>query len=280
VRLDRYHSVDAFLAAAADFLVAREAEHNLILGIASSAARNPGLYDADPYLAAVSHGGTIVAAALRTPPYNAILSEVDELGALELLVDDLRGEPLPGLTGPPLVAKTFAERWVSRQGGLWRIAMEERVYALSTLIPPRPAAGGMRVATPSDRELIEQWLDDFGREALPRESARQIQRTVADWLSGGRRFWLWEDEGAPVSLVGAGGVTPNGMRIGPVFTPMDRRRRGYASNLTAAVSGLLLDEGRRFCFLYTDLANPISNGIYRAIGYAPVTDAMMISFQG
>ena len=60
-----------------------------------------------------------------------------------------------------------------------------------------------------------------------------------------------------------------------------RRRtasRGYASNLTAAVSQALLDEGRTFCFLYTNLANGTANRIYQAIGYEPVTDAVMIRF--
>ena len=55
-----------------------------------------------------------------------------------------------------------------------------------------------------------------------------------------KRFWLWEAAGEPVSLVGAGSRTPNGIRIGPVYTPPPRRGRGYASALTAEVSALLL----------------------------------------
>ena len=42
---------------------------------------------------------------------------------------------------------------------------------------------------------------------------------------------------------------------------------------------LLLD-GYRTCFLYTDLANPTSNGIYTAIGYLPVCDMLEIRFEG
>ena len=79
-------------------------------------------------------------------------------------------------------------------------------------------------------------------------------------------------------MVGAGGETPNGIRIGPVYTPPDHRGRGYASNLTAFVSRTVLDEGRSFCFLYTDVANPTSNRIYQSIGYEPVGDAMMVAF--
>ena len=58
----------------------------------------------------------------------------------------------------------------------------------------------------------------------------------------------------------------------PIFTPPDERRRGYGSALTAALTQQLLDGGRRFCFLFTDLANPTSNSIYPKIGYRPVAD--------
>jgi predicted GNAT family acetyltransferase len=62
------------------------------------------------------------------------------------------------------------------------------------------------------------------------------------------------------------------MRIGPVYTPPALRKRGYASALTAALSQELLDSGRKFCFLFTDLANPTSNRIYQQIGYQAVCD--------
>jgi predicted GNAT family acetyltransferase len=83
--------------------------------------------------------------------------------------------------------------------------------------------------------------------------------------------YLWED-GEPVSLAGCGSPTPNGIRVGPVYTPPARRGRGYASALTAQLTSLLLSSGHRFCFLFTDLANPTSNRIYQRIGYEPVSD--------
>ena len=38
------------------------------------------------------------------------------------------------------------------------------------------------------------------------------------------------------------------------------------------------DGGRRFCFLYTDLANPTSNAIYERIGYVRICDSAEIAF--
>jgi hypothetical protein len=74
------------------------------------------------------------------------------------------------------------------------------------------------------------------------------------------------------------GRTLHGVRLGYVFTPRDRRRRGYAGALTAALSQHLLDQGARFCVLYTDLANPTSNALYPRVGYRPLCDELELEF--
>ena len=91
------------------------------------------------------------------------------------------------------------------------------------------------------------------------------------------------DEGEVVSICGYGSPTPNGVRIGPVYTPPELRGHGYATALTAELSQRLLDGrlyegGRRFCFLYTDLANPTSNAIYERIGYRRIAEAAEVVF--
>jgi len=105
-----------------------------------------------------------------------------------------------------------------------------------------------------------------------REAAIAAQRKV-EYEQYKLALFLWEDgPGRPVSLAGCAGRTPNGIRIGPVYTPTELRGRGYASALTAALTQALLDGGRRFCFLFVDVANPTSNRIYERIGYRPVTE--------
>ena len=58
----------------------------------------------------------------------------------------------------------------------------------------------------------------------------------------------------------------------------EHRGRGYASGCVAALSQAMLDRGKRFCALYTDLSNPISNKIYQNVGYRPIVDCSMVSF--
>ena len=139
----------------------------------------------------------------------------------------------------------------------------------------------MRLADASDRELLLAWVGAFAGRRYARDPRRPRapSGSIDARLAGGDAgFALWEAGGRPVSLVGFGGPTPNGIRIGPVYTPPELRGRGYASALTAQLSQRQLDCGRRFCFLYTDLANPTSNAIYMRIGYEQVCDSRELAF--
>lgn len=280
----RHHAtVDEFLAAAGPFLAAHEAENNLLFGISSTIRVTPDLFGDDPprFATVADDAGRIVAATLRTPPHNQVLSWIDDMDAIDVLVDALRREALPGLLGPTEAAARFASRWTDATGQATTVEVAERIFRLSSVIPPvRPASGTWRLAEPRDRDLIARWIVAFWKEAAPASPSPADPVAVADRVVArdGRFGYLWQDVDAVVSLVGASGETPHGIRIGPVYTPPDLRGRGYASSLTAAASTDQLDRGRRFCFLFTDLGNPISNKIYRAIGYEPVCDVDQIRF--
>ena len=270
-------TADEFLAAAGEFLARREAEHNLIFGICSALRLSPEAFgrDSPRFLTVTDAAGRVVAASLQTPPNNLVISQVDDLGALGLLVDALADDPPPGVLAPTDVVDPFLARWADRTGETAHLEVAERVFRLERVVPPRrPAMGSWRLATTGDRELVADWVVAFSTEAMPEQPPIDDPDAVADrWIARvNRLLYLWEDGGRVVSLVGAGGETPNGIRIGPVYTPPNARGRGYATSLTAAASADQLERGRRFCFLFTDLANPTSNAIYQSIGYEPVCD--------
>jgi GNAT superfamily N-acetyltransferase len=283
VKANRHEGVADFVAAAGAFLESREAEHNLILGLCTNISRHPDLVADRPprFLTVTDEGGTVLAASIRTPPFNQVLSEMaGELAELlaDALADD--GDTLPGVLGPTDAARRFVDRWKDRTGLAAERVLAERIFRLSAVIPPRPAGGSLRIAGNEDRATLASWYLAFAEEATPEQvPVEEIDAIVDRWVRRiGRTMYLWEDGGQPASLAGAGGETPNGTRIGPVYTPPELRGRGYASNLVAAVSQAQLDAGRRFCFLFTDLANTTSNKIYQRIGYEPVTDVDQYQF--
>ena len=276
MHLERPADATAFLERAGEFLLAREAEHNLILGLAGRLRTEPRLYGEDPYFAIVLDGGRVVGATVRTPPHNLILSEIDDDAALDPIAEDANAVfgSLPGVIGPKDPVGRFARIWEERTGASARIAIQQRIYRASEAVLPEGVAGSMRSYEEGDRALVVAWMDAFVEEALPKpppeDSEEWLERNLAN-PDGGIELWI--DGGTPVSFAAFGGPTPNGNRVGPVYTPPELRRRGYASALTAALTQMLLDRGRKFCFLYTDLANPTSNSIYQRIGYEPVSDS-------
>jgi uncharacterized protein len=283
IRVRRLPDVQTFLDEAGRFLAEREAEHNLLFGICSLLARDPQPFgEGPPYLAIGEHDGRIVGAAIRTPPHNLVLSETDDLAAIEPLVRDVRaaGAALPGVLGPGDAASAFARAWCEREGVGATLTMANRIYRASRATPPSGVAGAMRAFRDDDHDLAIRWFEAFVREALPEEamseSTEVLLRRRLDDPDGGLRFW--EDDGRPVSLAGFGSRTPNGIRVGPVYTPPDLRGRGYAGALVGRMTAALLEGGRRYCFLFTDLANPTSNSIYQRIGYEAVTDVDQYAF--
>lgn len=285
MQLSRYTDAASFYQRAEPFLLAHEAEHNLQLGICTTLLRQPDVYPLPPYLGVVEEDGEVIAVALRTPPFNLVLSLIPRADrgpeVLGLLAPDVAVDhpDLPGVLGPSAWSEAFAGLWQAQTGQAYRQSMRERIYALTVVRPPAGVSGRMRRATEADRALLERWLAAFADEALggdePMDPQEWVTRALASPL---RTVCLWDD-GQPVSLACAGNPTPNGIRVGPVYTPPELRGRGYASACVAELSQQQLDGGRRFCFLFTDLANPTSNHIYQTIGYEPVSDVALYRFE-
>jgi predicted GNAT family acetyltransferase len=272
----------AFLELARPLLERDEARHNLILGIAGTLVRHPDVHPVFHLWVAVA-AGRPVAAALRTEPYNLVLADPASAEALDALLRSIRedGTAVPGIVANVPHAEDAARRWASLTGSTWDTTLSQGVFALTAVRAVPHPPGSPRVATPDDRPLLVEWLTTFAIEALPRpeEDVDRIAHTLDTRFSGpDSAMWLWEAGERPVSLAGFSGPTITGIRIGPVYTPLEHRGRGYATALVADLSRHLLGRGHRACFLYTDLSNATSNAIYERVGYVRVAEAAEIRF--
>jgi len=268
----RHESADAFLERAARWLLEAEAEHNLLLGLTAQLREGDHGYESPIYLATIEAQGRVEGCAFRTPPFKLGLTRLP-LDALPALVEDIAGvyDTLPAVLGPPPVAERFAQLWSERRQTPRRLAMRQRIFSLERVKPAaRAVPGELRVAEAADLPLVRGWAEAFERDAnvFSGHSNALMTRLVARGA-----VYLWCDEEIRC-MAAAMAPTPNGVRIGFVYTPEELRGRGYATACTLAASQRLLDEGRRFCFLYADLANPTSNAIYERIGYEPVCDVV------
>lgn len=260
-------------------LLIDEAHHNLMLGILGTLVSSPEVYP-QCRLYLVLEGDEARSAALITPPYDLVVADTAELAAIAALAETLVADDhpgIPGVLGNRPTIDVFVEVWEKATGDTARLQMAQGVFALTEVAEVEAGAGAPRRAVASDQGLIEMWMREFLREALPDEplDEARMSRMIVRRLSGqgAEAYWLWERDGQPVAWTGHGNPTGSGIRIGPVYTPRERRGNGYATGLVAAQSRWLIENGFDFCFLYTDLANPTSNAIYERIGYRQVAES-------
>jgi predicted GNAT family acetyltransferase len=263
-----------FAEATRSFLLEREAENNLLFGLLERINDGEALYRV------VRDGDRIIAAALQTDPlHNFILSHASE-EAVVALADALsaEGRSLPGVLGSAPCVNRFSERWAELRGLTVRRVLEMGVYRLTKVIPPaRSPRGQYCIAGPEDLDIVAKFIGEFVRVIGEPDTGAHVEGARRRIEAGTAA--LWKVDGQAVSIAASAGQTPNGIRVNLVYTPPQFRNHGYASATVATLSQRLLDSGRKFCFLFTDMANPTSNKIYRDIGYELVAEQKQFHFE-
>jgi predicted GNAT family acetyltransferase len=228
--------------------------------------------DVHPLFAySVTDSGTVDGAALRTPPFSLVTSELPS-GAVAGFMDEwlARDPEVNGANGPPATTQALSAAWCARTGGSSSCTRKMAMHTLTEVTdPPRVPAGRLRVADRDERGLLIDWWRAFEHEAHLGRGDRAAANVDAR-LDDGDLF-VWDDDG-PVSLLAVSPSVARVGRIGPVYTPPEYRRRGYAGMAVAELSRRALAGGARASMLFTDLANPTSNKIYAEVGYQRIGD--------
>jgi GNAT superfamily N-acetyltransferase len=276
MKIQRHSNSRSFLKSAEDWLLVDEAQNNLIFAVANQLLSDDHPYEDPIYLATIEDNARVSGCAWRTPPFKLGFTQLP-IESIPLLVSDVSAvyDSLPAVIGPEPEAIEFANCWSRQVGVEWAIGMRQRIYCLERVnFPARVAAGALRRAKMSDLSFLSEWGAGFARDAgvQHHDPLKYSERSIRQ-----DSLYIWEDQ-EPRSMASASGATPNGIRVGYVYTPPAFRNHGYATALVSSLSQLLLEAGQRFCFLYTDLANPVSNKIYEQIGYAAVGDVVDVSF--
>ncbi|MFI2203836.1 GNAT family N-acetyltransferase [Streptomyces sp. NPDC020192] len=272
--------LDEFLARAGDFLHSRPALHTVALSVTDALRRRGAHYfGPEDAVFGILDDGVVRAVLIHTPPFHVHVTaltpqQADALAARFTELD----HPVPGLSGPLETAEAFAAAWQRRTGTAGTVTQLQRLYRLGELTFPEPRPEGRaRIAEPVDRELLIRWklaFDEDTGHGVGQDPARWADARIAE---GGITLWETPD-GTPVSLAGVTPPSAGQVRVAPVYTPPELRGRGYAGAVTVEVSRVAREAGAAEVVLFTDLANPTSNGLYQRIGYRPVADFAVWGF--
>ena len=258
----------AFMQRSGNFLLRHEVEHNMLLGLVEAAQH---MQSNDTFFATLANSDDVQMVAVQQPGKYLVLSRKGEEADIGELIGACAAirPSIPGILGPSDAAAIAADLWMEKNGQVIKDHKDMILYTLDKLTIPASEKGKIRVAQGADVALAAKWSMAFAREVLPKNEhpdKKKAEKTAAEKIAAGR-IYFWEVDGEPVAQCSFAG-TRDVARIGGVYTPPKQREKGYAASLVAHLSQKLLQEkGKKKCCLYADAQNPVSNGIYRKIGY-------------
>ena len=268
--------VEEYAAAVSAFLEAEPASRNVPRWIIELARAGGDQWTGPPVFWWLRDGDRAAGAVSWTPPFGLHLTSFPHASAPPLVAAvraraAVSEHPVAAFGGPRRAAAAVAAAWEQATGVKPTLHMAQLLHVLTEVHAVPAAPGARRLAEASDLDLLTAWITAFADEAgVPRGAdpaamvAAQVER---------RHCHVWVDGGVPVSMASRREPIVGVVRVGPVYTPPERRARGYATSLVAEVSSVALAEPEtNCCMLFTDVANPVSNSIYRRIGYRPVEE--------
>lgn len=266
----------AYLSATENWLLEREIDNNLILGLCNAFAE-PDKPVEGAHFVNVIHNGSIVATSIKTWRKIIVTGYTENPEAIAALSAYYRQQQVvpEGVFGTTYHAETFA----ACIGAKSTLTINMLVHELHAVNPVPLPEGELVKATAADLALLLDWSMQFeiDVQVQPLKTREEFLPYVSGRIATGDYF-IWVAGGAPVCMAAVVRKTKNTAIVGLVYTPAALRGKGYATGCVHALSELLLARGYRSCGLFTDADNPVSNGIYRKIGYLPGTVFTDLSF--
>lgn len=267
--------MEEYAAHVTAFLEREAVERNVLLTVIEQ-ARHGALWAGPPAFWWLAATDDVVGACSWTPEFPLLVSSMPPGSARAVAaaaLDRARtiGMRLPGVTGPRDVAQRIAVAMAELTGTRVNERMHMLVHDLPAIRDVGAPPGAARLASVDDAPLVTQWMRAFAADVRATVNPN-LHSVVGDAIDH-ERVWLWMDGGQPRSTAARQPMVGGVPRIGGVYTPPLWRGRGYARRLVYEISAAAMaTPGVRTCTLNTDASNPVSNRIYRQIGYRPIAE--------
>jgi hypothetical protein len=269
-----FPSASEFLEATESHLLENEAANAIILNYALGQTRGIESAMTTTFYCVVEDDEPLLPAMFTEDIWPLLTEGSDDAARLLARYFFPKLPRMNGVSGPKDTSLAFVEEWEHLTLCNLEINKNSRIYECRSVVKLKWAEGTLSQATMDDIDLVKEWRKAFRIEtevAIP----SNIDRIVNQVEDGSVYLWVTD---RPVCTAVLGKGTENGGTVGAVYTPPEHRKNGYATALTAAITQKILDSGKKYSGLYTDLDNPTSNSIYQQIGYKPISDATVWLF--
>ncbi len=282
MKLKKYNDINLFWNDNQKLLEEKEWYNCLMIGNCLEGIKN-GMDNW--FLATVENNNVVELIMLYRKPWKLIMysptnnysDEILKFTANEIYKYD---KELLGVNAEKSVANTFAKYYCNLAKMKYKVHTPLRILLLEKVIEKGNLLDNVtfREANMNDKEVLVKCIKDFTKDALNEEILdEQTEEKFSNYLENG--YYVLEKDKKIVSSCCLTRKMKFGKCISAVYTPKEEREKGYAYNLVYRASKKQLDEGDKYCVLYTDDSNPISNHVYEKIGYKRMEDWENLDFE-
>ncbi|MFH0767532.1 MAG: GNAT family N-acetyltransferase [Bacillota bacterium] len=272
MNMTSYRDAASFLKSNEDYLIKYEVENSLMLGILCR-LRKEGANPSDVFLSVEDDKEKLV--AVMSGLYMILFATSDNPILYSELVEYLKFNSIdfPGVIGPKPICDHFKKAYQNIYNKTLYKHMDQRIYKLTRVNETKTKYVFMRLANKDDCDILIPWMMDF-MVVAGEESSFEKAKNLVDKKVEEKQLYVLIKDNQIVSMTAKSRPFRKGITVSCVYTPIEERKKGYATKLVELVSLELLKEFD-YCTLYTDLSNPTSNNIYQKIGYAPIIDSVV-----
>ena len=197
---------------------------------------------------------------------------------------DASRRAVTGLIGP-LAQVRAARHALGLDAAPATLEEDERLYVLDLkdlLLPEVLSSGRASARAPlaSELDLLIEWRVAYELESLGREDSPAVRAGSSSWINA--QFeegvaWVTVVQNEPVSYSAFNATLPDIVQVGGVYTPPDRRGRGYAKAAVAHSLRVARDQrGASRGVLFT--SNPSAMRTYEALGFRHTGEYGLVLF--
>lgn len=281
MKIIKHSNVEDFLSHNEEFLLKKESFHNLILGLAYN-IKNKKIEPTSPLYYSITMNEKIIGGALRSHDDRPFIVTEVPFKAVDLLIQDLTTNNIDveAVVGEEKTATYFKDRWIHLKDLDYKINLHLGVYECFDVIFPKTITGNLIEATQDHHIILKKFIIGFRQDCFPDQSIfdENIEKMIKQFLENKSVFLLRNSNNEIISMAANTRSTINGGTISLVYTPPEYRGRGYGSCVVSLLSEKILQSGKHFTCLFTDLTNPTSNSIYQKIGYVKIGQNIHFDF--
>ena len=280
MKITIYDNPSVFLEIITQNFSKPDGENELMLGLTNTLVKDPDHYGCKAFLSTVTLQNKFKLCAFMTPPWNIIIygnDPVDPIiltGFAEFLINN--DISIPGVNSKINISKLFAEIYCRKKKCQYKEKMNMTFNILKSVKKISYSAGDLITAEGKHKDLVLDWTYKFNEEAKLGMPENAIERHV-DFIINGGYAYLWFEEKI-CSMAFMERPSEKGVGIAYVYTPMDLRNRGYGTSCVASLCKKALERDYKYCCLFADKTNPISNRLYQKVGFTPLCDYVMYDF--